>query len=231
MPWHPEGFDPNDSEEFIQEANQMVEFLKSRKTAKEYFPGPWQDEEDDKMFWVEGESWVQAKTHKNNRIDKKWLKRYGFKKAPVKLHCVIHRMDHSGSLNGYVGVPMQHVSTYGFVFKPNEGYLDVHGGVSFSGRSDVASAPLIPELYYFGFDTGRGYDIIPSQSYRKPLPGSQYRNMEYVEAEVRRMATQLMEFEPDSITHSRPTASEDILLRIMRESLDEVIKQLEREEL
>lgn len=94
------------------------------------------------------------------------------------LQCSILRNE-VGTWCGYVAVPEGH-PLYGAEFR--DVAVRVHGGLTFS--------ELRPSGWTFGFDCVHGYDLIPALAF---VQGSDvvYRDIEYVTAEVKRLAEQL----------------------------------------
>ena len=138
--------------------------------------GPW-EEEPDKVQW-EDES--------------------------TGMPCLIVR-NIPGALCGYVGVPPGH-DLHG------EDYLDldhatidvVHGGLTFAGPYRKSNDPsrgicLITEegdeynIWWFGFDCGHLYDLIPEYEYTFEAPAAIYRDIGFVRREVERLAKRLAE--------------------------------------
>jgi len=136
------------------------------------------------------------------------------------LKCLILRHHEMLHLNGYVGVPRNH-PWYGVDYnqclrgckgKPNpiissvisypctwesdhespENLIDVHGGLTFSGKGDGKQRPA--GYWWFGFDCAHAFDLVPQLlelrggEYREH---ETYRNFAYVRAEVKRLAEQL----------------------------------------
>lgn len=104
------------------------------------------------------------------------------------LQCVVLRNARGGNLNGYVAVPESnpwHGKAYG------ELPVDVHGGLTFSGEMRNRSG------YFFGFDCAHAWDLCPGwtaypASFGWPTDSYEvYRDLAYVESNVRRLADQL----------------------------------------
>jgi len=97
-----------------------------------------------------------------------------------------------GAWCGYVGVP----STHPF---HGDGYdehydLCVHGGLTYaeacSGRvCHVPEPGESDDVWWFGFDCGHWRDTIPAMP--TPLSHTEYRDVAFVKAEVKRLAHQL----------------------------------------
>lgn len=138
--------------------------------------GPWQDEHDK-------EQWQDPATG---------------------LPCLIVRGP-LGGLCGYVGVAEGH--RY-FGVNYNDVPVDVHGGLTFSdkcqGQPEGHTICHLPaegepdEAWWLGFDCGHVGDLLPNWHY---IPGflnlsatgdGIYRDLEYVRAEVTRLAAQLV---------------------------------------
>lgn len=151
--------------------------------------GPWQHEPD-KMSWTDPDT---------------------------DLPCLIVR-NPGGALCGYVGVEPGHPwhgISYGehigescgaewcYEHTP-EGIIDVHGGITYSGpcaHSDDEAVGIchVPDpgrsddVWWFGFDCAHYMDLCPGDitSRQIPIAGETYRDVPYVQNEVRKMARQL----------------------------------------
>lgn len=115
--------------------------------------------------------------------------------------CLIVRGPVMGQLCGYVGVPPGHRWHGKGMHEPD---VDVHGGLTFAAGCDedghichVAQPGEPGEVWWLGFDCGHCFDFI----YMRPLfresglfellgNEEQYRDIEYVRAEVERLAAQ-----------------------------------------
>lgn len=144
-------------------------------------PGPW-DAEPDKIVWVDEDT---------------------------GLPCMIHR-NFLGALCGYVGIPAEH-PWHGMAYndctlpEPCEDAwcehsleVEVHGGLTYSGMNQPVDENHmgvgIPEtkgFWWFGFDCSHACDVTPLLEGVNPRAA--YRNVAYVKAEVRHLATQLRE--------------------------------------
>ena len=135
--------------------------------------GPWQQEPDKKQ-------WMDERT--------------GYA-------CLIHRSPASGGLCGYVGVPERHTDF-------GKGYDDVdvsvHGGLTFAGSCSKVENPSFgichlvepgesDRVWWLGFDTAHCYDYSPAMNkYGIHHESSEkYRELAYVEAEIKDLANQL----------------------------------------
>ena len=145
-------------------------------TGLRFAEGPWSDEPDKKQ-------WSDPETG---------------------LPCLIVR-NNLGALCGYVGVPSQH-PYYGISGEDLE--LDVHGGITFTRKCNESADPSVgichlvepgedDNVWWIGFDCCHCNDLTPSiLSVREKLPritflDETYKNIEFVEAEVTRLAQQL----------------------------------------
>lgn len=155
----------------------------------------------DKAAWGQG-PWV-------SEPDKKQ-----WRDAATGLPCLIVRNIHgSGSLCGYVGLSEGH-PFFGLGYNdmdcPHEGYLAVHGGVTFSGACQEAQnegegichrveAGEDDNVWWVGFDCGHADDFMPmlasALSHLGGYWGSkrqgEYRDMDYVTGQVEGLARQL----------------------------------------
>ena len=99
------------------------------------------------------------------------------------------------NLNGYVVIPENHLfkidynSSYcghsGCYEHTPESIIDVHGGLTYSGDIEFSDG----EHYCLGFDTAHSGDVWTFEYIEKH---AEYRNMEYVENECKRMIDQLI---------------------------------------
>ncbi len=128
-----------------------------------------------------------------------------FTDEETSLPCLIVRGP-SGALCGYVGVPEWHPFfgvDDGAVERKDGKYIDVHGGLTFSGfcaeSSDEARhichkpSPGEPDhVWWLGFDCSHLGDIIPvDRSSFMQDEHSVYRNMWYVRSQVKILARQI----------------------------------------
>jgi hypothetical protein len=123
--------------------------------------------------------------------------------------CLIHRSPTSGSLCGYVGVPESHP-----YFGKNYDDVDVqvHGGLTFADSCSESGDPSFgichlvepgenDRVWWLGFDTAHYSDYSPaieslmSGSEIRPAACRFYRDLAYVEAEVKSLAQQLKALE------------------------------------
>lgn len=93
-------------------------------------------------------------------------------------------LDISYWVNGYVGVGIDHplyqqeYNDAGFGRAEPERYLEVHGGLTFSGKMEDS------DLWWFGFDTNHCND------------GPHTKNEQYVSEQCEELARQLAEYMP-----------------------------------
>lgn len=118
---------------------------------------------------------------------------------------IIKRQPQLLTLCGYIGVPQSH-PFYGRDYDSVYGYLDCHGGLTFSGQF-----PDFPH-WFFGFDCAHAGDLIPStyqlmNELREKedclstsifFQRDVYRNFDYVKKHVIQLANQLRD---DRIRH------------------------------
>lgn len=123
--------------------------------------------------------------------------------------CMIRRSSVTGSLCGYVGFT-ESDPLFGANYTEERFYgVSVHGGLTFSGQfNDVKSAMNDSKgdrMWWIGFDCGHYMDLSPAlSSTAYPQQEGAYRNLPYVEAEVRSLAEQL-----NKIRSAWPWASDD----------------------
>ena len=103
------------------------------------------------------------------------------------LDCLILRVKDLGHLCGYVRIPATHP-----LFKNSlecEGILEVHGGITWTRELKGR------EGWWVGFDCAHWDDYSPYVSlFARQFRPSQYRTMEYVEKELRKLAKQIVEY-------------------------------------
>lgn len=134
--------------------------------------GPW-DDEPDKIQWVD---------------------------KATDLDCLMVR-QHFGAWCGYVGVPRKH-RFHGLPYEMID--LDVHGGLTFADRCapgepidgicHIAWEGRESESWWFGFDCGRAWDVMPGlhvAHHDLRLAGAVYRDEAWVTNEVTNLAAQL----------------------------------------
>jgi hypothetical protein len=109
-------------------------------------------------------------------------------------HCLIVRDAAAGYLSGFVGVPRGH-GLYGVDHADLQG-VTVHGGFEYSGPAPHEQ-PERPNVWYFGFDCDHLDDICLRDlvafdpiSFGVKRTAS-YKDMEFVDREVRRLAEEL----------------------------------------
>lgn len=121
----------------------------------------------------------------------------------------IMRRGMSGSWCGYVGIPETHPCAGKHHDDESLWDLEIHGGLTYSGECEesfsVDNDALIchpkkenePERYWFGFDCGHCYDVMPWILARGGLdfPDSTYKNVDYVKKELKILANQLKKME------------------------------------
>lgn len=131
-------------------------------------PGPWREEPDRLEWWCQG------------------------------MPCLVLRGG-LGQLNGYVGVPVGHPW-----YEEAEPGAEAHGGITWTGKDDETISwqglgGPIDERWWVGFDCGHAWDIQPgldaglqtiTGSSRPHMPGSVYRDLTYVHAQVEDLAIQ-----------------------------------------
>ena len=138
-----------------------------------YPPGPWKDEPD-KVQWID---------------------------EATNLDCLIVRGP-LGALCGYVGMPPDHF-LHGLDYNAPD--VDVHGGLTYANscmENDPDSICHIPEegrpadVWWFGFDCSHAGDLVPSMQFTFSYGPEYYRDMEYVKAEVTKLAAHLAKPNP-----------------------------------
>lgn len=160
------------------------------------------------------QSWINDKVNRSEWGPGAWdgePDKVQWKDDATGLACLANRNDHSGNWCGYVGVPPGHPlhgKGYDEVKIGEDGYPDVHGGLTFADECGKADAPCrgichIPEpgepehLWWFGFDCHHGWDFAPGSAAFAKSHGwddddhnKRYRPLAYVKAECARLAAQ-----------------------------------------
>lgn len=143
----------------------------------EKFPSPWVCGE---MCFHDQERW-------RDKIHGEWdgeANKYCF--IHNGMPCVVHRAR-QGHLCGYVGIPVP------WEMELDSGDLDVHGGVTWDDVYDG--------YRWVGFDCAHAYDLVPEyemvseiealERLRAHLPKTEYRNIDYVIQQTRKLADQI----------------------------------------
>lgn len=133
---------------------------------------------------------------------------YKFREPTTGFRCIVVRMSHSGSLNGYVEVPRRFKLASPsrkrgkkYVWKEErtvpamvkrEGYMrisgiDVHGGLTFSGHLKSRYSKRL----VVGFDCAHYGDLCPGYDWIGMRFETVYRNFDYVKSECFNLAKQL----------------------------------------
>lgn len=108
--------------------------------------------------------------------------------------CLIKRIPTMLFLCGYAAIP-------NFIEGREDFLIDnlcPHGGVTLSEYPDGDYLPLLnssgERLYWIGFDCGHSCDMIPGLDIRMVFKSeAKYRNMTYVEQEIKEMVNQIIE--------------------------------------
>jgi hypothetical protein len=104
--------------------------------------------------------------------------------------CFIQRHPELKHLCGYVELPKEH-ELYGSFSEENFYNIEVHGGVTYTGRREFEQPNYIAD-YVLGFDCGHAGDLVPGI---KSFYEEGYRDIEYVTNECKNLAKQLKELE------------------------------------
>lgn len=145
-----------------QESNEYI------ADRSEWDAGPWDNEPDDKVVWID---------------------------PKTNLDCMIVR-NGAGAWCGYVGLPPghpHHGKSYDDLLWEDYG---VHGGLTFSnscgGRICHVPEPGRPHnVWWLGFDCNHSCDLAP---HNYGWGGGQYRSQKYVTNEVTKLAAQAAGF-------------------------------------
>lgn len=127
-------------------------------------------------------------------INKPWLNEPDLLVRDVSgYHLVVRRSPSTLNLNGYIGVPMTH-PLYGANYN-RLNKLDVHGGVTFSGK--VTAEGFKNKYWYIGFDTSHAFDASPldfdGNGFMHPKMNRVYRDMQFVVNESAMLAMQIID--------------------------------------
>lgn len=121
------------------------------------------------------------------------------------LPCLAARSEIGGNWCGYAAVPPGH-PLHGKDY--NDVDVDVHGGLTYAslcaGHICHVPKPGEPDdVWWFGFDCGHCFDVMPAMDSRTRsfglapvfppygMPLTTYKTLDYVQAEVNRLADQL----------------------------------------
>ena len=157
---------------------------------------------------TEGEAYVVDRTGWpagpwDGEPDRLELREHGFP-------CLIVRSGMMGALCGYVGVPPGH-PYHGTHYGEIDGMVGCHGGLTYSDRCadhicHIAQPGEPADVWWLGFDCGHCFDFKPGQeasiaryvgrAYRAGHNLESYKAVDYVRAEVSRLAEQLAEVMP-----------------------------------
>ena len=112
--------------------------------------------------------------------------------------CLIRRVQHIGSLCGYVAVPPGH-PWHGQSQDDIEDDIEIHGGLSYASKSREEwchkDKPELNDYWWLGFDCAHAWDILPvilSISPRLADSQSKYRNIAYVTKQCEKLAKQAL---------------------------------------
>lgn len=95
-----------------------------------------------------------------------------------------------GYLQGFVGIPRGN-----YLFGTRDELLNVHGGVSFCGRSPEGNSSFPDsDLWWFGFHAGHCTDIIPRNPVRV-FQDSRYRTIAFMRKHCERLGEQIRRFD------------------------------------
>lgn len=103
------------------------------------------------------------------------------------LNCLIRYVEHMGTYNGYVGVPIDHPYFEQDYHSEGIENLEVHGGVTYTGFWE----DLNDGLWYIGFDTAHYTDITPIMDSRLP---KHLRNGEFAPGTAEEMISAATQF-------------------------------------
>ena len=77
--------------------------------------------------------------------------------------------------------------------------LNVHGGITYSkNKVSGIDENIFNDLWWFGFDTAHAGDVRPIENYidrKYRISEDEYRDLEYMEAQTKKLAEQLKNFE------------------------------------
>ena len=111
--------------------------------------------------------------------------------------CFIQRHPELKHLCGYVELPKEH-ELYGSFSEENFYNIEVHGGVTYTGRREFEQPNYIAD-YVLGFDCGHAGDYSPYFFHllgmNRVIGDETYKDIEYVINECKNLAKQLKELE------------------------------------
>lgn len=120
-------------------------------------------------------------------MEKEWLKEPNRKEFTYKgYHCFIQRHMHLGHLCGYVDLPK--LSQFYGVDYYKIVNIDVHGDLTYSNWSDDKKT-----AWRIGFDCAHLDDFSPYGMFDQS--GTVYRNITFVENEIKRIVGQIIKLE------------------------------------
>lgn len=144
-----------------------------------------------------------------NRVWENEANTYNFIDGETNYGCYIYRHPRMGHLCGYVDIPATH-PLFGIDYRNNIfdmiiGNLEVHGGITFTGRlenfyNNKELPDYLDELHdwLIGFDCNHAEDYAPFRPYDESMViefDREYRTMGYVVDECRKLAKQLKKLE------------------------------------
>lgn len=144
-----------------------------------------------------------------NKVWEKERNIYRFIDKETNYGCYIYRHPRYGHLCGYVDIPADH-PLFGIDYRNNIfdmiiGNLEVHGGITFSGRlenfyNNKELPRYLDELHdwLIGFDCNHVNDYAPFRPYDDSMIigfDREYRDADYVAAECKKLAKQLKKLE------------------------------------
>lgn len=163
------------------------------------------------------QSWINDKIDRSEWGPGPWVgepDKVQWKDDATGLDCLANRHPRSGNWCGYVGVPPGHAlhgKRYDDVhFDGEDGYPDVHGGLTFADECEKADAPCrgichIPQpgepehLWWFGFDCHHSGDVAPGSikwdrdhGFDSYAFNASYRPLGYVQRECAKFAAQIV---------------------------------------
>ena len=122
-------------------------------------------------------------------MEKEWLKEPNRKEFTYKgYHCVIQRHMQLGHLCGYVNLPKSS-KFYGVDYYKISN-ISVHGDLTYSNWSDSTK-----KSWRIGFDCAHFDDFSPYGMFAQT--GTVYRNINYVENQIKQMVDQIIELEKE----------------------------------
>lgn len=104
-------------------------------------------------------------------------------------HCLLLR-GRMGTWCGYVALSKNH-KDYNSTYEDVENLYTVHGGITFYGSLNEIDNSNLHGYKWVGFDCGHYNDISPINTFEYDSNYAEYRDLEYVESELKKLSYQV----------------------------------------